>query len=241
MRGKKDTWQWLIKEGGVYSVKGGMEFQREKELRNRVLDGQTCKRLWNSGAVHKVQLQAWRTLLRKVPTKVELKRRKCLPDGIDLKCYLCKLEEESINHLFFECKKFGNYLEPFASFFASLKETELIADAMATDFKSIPLIDISPLMEKWDDPNMAQDKGVAEVVRQLDRACREAGFFYVEGHGIPNSLINEIRSISRRFFHLPYDEKLEIKLSAATGYRGYQRVGENITKGVPDMHEAIDF
>lgn len=22
--------------------------------------------------------------------------------------------------------------------------------------------------------------------------------------------------------------------------RGYQRVGENITKGVPDMHEAID-
>ncbi|KAL6530138.1 hypothetical protein OROMI_028783 [Orobanche minor] len=111
---------------------------------------------------------------------------------------------------------------------------------MATDFKSIPLINISPLVEKWDDPNMAQDKGVAEVVRQLDRACREAGFFYVEGHGIPNSLINEIRSISRRFFHLPYDEKLEVKLSAATGYRGYQRVGENITKGVPDMHEAID-
>lgn len=23
-------------------------------------------------------------------------------------------------------------------------------------------------------------------------------------------------------------------------FRGYQRVGENITKGVPDMHEAID-
>lgn len=22
--------------------------------------------------------------------------------------------------------------------------------------------------------------------------------------------------------------------------RGYQRIGENITKGVPDMHEAID-
>ncbi|KAK6151210.1 hypothetical protein DH2020_016142 [Rehmannia glutinosa] len=111
---------------------------------------------------------------------------------------------------------------------------------MATDFKSIPLIDISPLVEKWDDPNMAQDKGVAEVVRKLDQACREAGFFYVKGHGIPYSLAEEIRSISRQFFHLPYEEKLKIKLSAATGYRGYQRVGENITKGVPDMHEAID-
>ncbi|KAL3646341.1 hypothetical protein CASFOL_011521 [Castilleja foliolosa] len=111
---------------------------------------------------------------------------------------------------------------------------------MATDFKSIPLIDISQLVEKWDNPNMAQDKGVAEVVRQLDQACREAGFFYVEGHGIPCNLIKEIRNISRHFFHLPYEEKLKVKLSSATGYRGYQRVGENITKGVPDMHEAID-
>ncbi|KAL7141431.1 hypothetical protein ABFS83_08G052100 [Erythranthe nasuta] len=111
---------------------------------------------------------------------------------------------------------------------------------MATDFKSIPLIDISELVEKCDDPNSTQDKGVAEVVRQLDQACREAGFFYVKGHGIPESLVKEIRTISRRFFDSPYEEKLKIKLSSASGYRGYQRVGENITKGVPDMHEAID-
>lgn len=78
------------------------------------------------------------------------------------------------------------------------------------------------------------------------------------------------------FFQLPYEEKVKIKLTPASGYRfvvedrtlfltqlnsqmnhsvniinkptciwnfmfrGYQRVGENITKGVPDMHEAID-
>jgi len=29
-------------------------------------------------------------------------------------------------------------------------------------------------------------------------------------------------------------------MSASTGHRGYQRVGENVTKGQPDMHEAID-
>lgn len=34
-------------------------------------------------------------------------------------------------------------------------------------------------MEKWDHPNVAQDEGVAQVVRQLDHACRHAGFFYV--------------------------------------------------------------
>ncbi|GKU98911.1 hypothetical protein SLEP1_g11846 [Rubroshorea leprosula] len=111
---------------------------------------------------------------------------------------------------------------------------------MATDFKAIPIIDIAPLLAKWDDPKMAQDPGVCEVVKQLDQACREAGFFYVKGHGIPESLIREVRSISHKFFELPYEEKLKIKMTAATGYRGYQRVGENITKGVPDMHEAID-
>ncbi|KAL8229227.1 hypothetical protein R6Q57_014127 [Mikania cordata] len=85
-----------------------------------------------------------------------------------------------------------------------------------------------------------ENKDVAEVVRLLDRACRDAGFFYVKGHGIPESLIKEVRDITHKFFDLPYEEKLKIKLSNETGYRGYQRVGENITKGVPDMHEAID-
>ncbi|XP_009599934.1 homoarginine-6-hydroxylase 2-ODD-C23 [Nicotiana tabacum] len=97
------------------------------------------------------------------------------------------------------------------------------------------LDDISPLLDKSDHPNMAQDERAAQVVRELDLACREAGFFYVTGHGIP-----QIRSIKHEYFHQPYEDKLKIKLSAETGYRGYQRIGENITKGTPDMHEAID-
>ncbi|PHT57034.1 putative 2-oxoglutarate-dependent dioxygenase [Capsicum baccatum] len=127
---------------------------------------------------------------------------------------------------------------------------------MATDFKSIPIIglnsfsvsvftsmfgrDVSPLLEKWDHPNIAQDEGVAQVVRQLDQACREAGFFYVKGHGIDVYLMNEIKNITREFFRQPIAEKNKIKLSAETGYRGYQKIGENITKGKPDIHEAID-
>ncbi|KAK9135886.1 hypothetical protein Syun_015216 [Stephania yunnanensis] len=111
---------------------------------------------------------------------------------------------------------------------------------MPSDFKSIPLIDISPFLAKCDDPDVAEDGGVREVVRQLDEACREIGFFYVKGHGIPDSLLKEVRDLTRNFFHLPYDEKQKIKMTAVTGFRGYQRVGENITKGIPDMHEAID-
>ncbi|XP_068656360.1 2-oxoglutarate-dependent dioxygenase 33 isoform X2 [Aristolochia californica] len=111
---------------------------------------------------------------------------------------------------------------------------------MATDFKSLPIIDVRPLLDRCNDPTMVEDKGVIEVVKMLDRACRETGFFYVKGHGIPESLINEVRDVTHKFFHLPSEEKVRIKLSAETGYRGYQRIGENITKGKPDMHEAID-
>lgn len=111
---------------------------------------------------------------------------------------------------------------------------------MAADFSSIPIIDISPLIVKADDPKVEEDPQVSEVVRQLDQACREAGFFYVKGHGMPDSLIEEVKDITRKFFHLPYEEKLKIKMTKATAFRGYQVVGENITKGVPDMHEAID-
>ncbi|TVU08619.1 hypothetical protein EJB05_42028, partial [Eragrostis curvula] len=101
-------------------------------------------------------------------------------------------------------------------------------------------IDISPLVEKIDDPSMANDKDLLEVVRKLDDACKEAGFFYVTGHGITESLMREVRDVTHRFFQLPCEEKIKIKMSPQSGYRGYQRVGENITKGKPDMHEAID-
>ncbi|KAM1156697.1 hypothetical protein ACFX13_028027 [Malus domestica] len=111
---------------------------------------------------------------------------------------------------------------------------------MATDFKSIPIIDIAPLLAKSDDPKMGQDPDVAQVVRQLDRACKEAGFFYVKGHGIPKTLLKQVKNLTRKFFELPYEEKLNITMSADSGFRGYQRIGDNITKGVPDMHEAID-
>uniref|UniRef100_A0A0E0LYT1 Fe2OG dioxygenase domain-containing protein n=1 Tax=Oryza punctata TaxID=4537 RepID=A0A0E0LYT1_ORYPU len=88
---------------------------------------------------------------------------------------------------------------------------------------------------------MANDKDLLQVVRMLDDACREAGFFYVKGHGIAESLMKEVRDVTQKFFQLPYDEKLKIKMTPQNGYRGYQRVGENITNGKPDMQEAIDL
>ncbi|XP_028547697.1 probable 2-oxoglutarate-dependent dioxygenase DIN11 [Dendrobium catenatum] len=101
-------------------------------------------------------------------------------------------------------------------------------------------MDISPLVSASHDLNLAEDSGVQKVARELDNACKEAGFFYVKGHGIPDSLLNEVKNVVQNFFDLPYEEKVKIKLSPATGYRGYQRIGENITLGKQDIQEAID-
>ncbi|XP_018515365.1 probable 2-oxoglutarate-dependent dioxygenase At3g49630 isoform X8 [Brassica rapa] len=117
---------------------------------------------------------------------------------------------------------------------------------MATNFKPhLPIIDISPLLVKCaackcDDPDMMDDTGVAKVVRKLDRACRDVGFFYVIGHGISESLMRKVKEMTHRFFELPYEEKLKIKITPAAGYRGYQKIGVNYTSGKQDFHEAID-
>lgn len=40
-----------------------------------------------------------------------------------------------------------------------------------------------------------------------------------KGHGIPESLIKEVKKISHQFFDRPYEEKLKIKLTPQAGYR----------------------
>ncbi|XP_021714634.1 probable 2-oxoglutarate-dependent dioxygenase At3g50210, partial [Chenopodium quinoa] len=101
--------------------------------------------------------------------------------------------------------------------------------------------DISSLVAKADDANMAQDAGVREAVRQLDKACREHGLFYLRGHGIPDSHLKEVRDVTRQFFEMPLEEKNKIKMSAATGYRGYEELDKIYTNGLPDVQEAIDY
>ncbi|XP_066372168.1 2-oxoglutarate-dependent dioxygenase 33-like isoform X2 [Miscanthus floridulus] len=109
------------------------------------------------------------------------------------------------------------------------------------DSDAIPLIDIVALVERIDDPNMANDKDLLQVVQMLDGACKNVGFFYVKGHGICDLLMREVRDVAKQIFQLPYDEKMKIKMTPDSGYRGYQRLGQHITSGKRDMHEAINY
>ena len=96
--------------------------------------------------------------------------------------------------------------------------------------QSIPVLDFS-LFET--DPTA--------FLSQLKLASRDVGFFYLTGHGIPQSLIDDVLASSRRFFALPEADKLEIEMVNSPHFRGYNRVGQELTKGQRDWREQIDI
>lgn len=71
----------------------------------------------------------------------------------------------------------------------------------------IPTIDLEPARS-----GLAADREA--VARQLDRACREVGFFTVRGHGIEKSVFESAYSTLQRFFARPEAEKNRCRLAS---------------------------
>ncbi|BCP56060.1 2-oxobutyrate oxidase [Kaistia sp. 32K] len=103
----------------------------------------------------------------------------------------------------------------------------------ATAPRTLPILDISKLSGSPEER--------AAFLEELGTTAREIGFFYLTGHGIPDELIREIVAVSRRFFELPEADKLSIEMVNSPHFRGYTRVGLEITRGQADWREQIDF
>jgi isopenicillin N synthase-like dioxygenase len=73
--------------------------------------------------------------------------------------------------------------------------------------KGIPVIDYGPYF--------AGEMGALEhVAGHVAHACENVGFFYALNHGVPDALIERAFGASRRFFALPLEERLALKLNA---------------------------
>src|SRR5215208_4899690 len=106
---------------------------------------------------------------------------------------------------------------------------------------SIPIIDIGPL-RAGEVGEVAEVGAAAEVIDELDTACRTHGFFYVADHGVSTSLLGELERLARAFFAQDEAAKLEIRMSlGGRAWRGYFPVGGELTSGVPDRKEGIYF
>ena len=80
------------------------------------------------------------------------------------------------------------------------------------------------------------------VAERLGEACRESGFFYVVGHGVDEALQARLRDLSREFFAQDLETKLRIRMAlGGRAWRGYFRVGDELTSGKPDQKEGLYF
>jgi isopenicillin N synthase-like dioxygenase len=101
---------------------------------------------------------------------------------------------------------------------------------------ALPVIDVGPLVG----PGSAADR--AGVADQIQATCRDRGFFYLTGHGVPTRLMDQLAEASAEFFALPPDDKLEIAMErGGRAWRGFFPVGAELTSGRPDLKEGLYF
>mgnify|MGYP000918287800 CR=1 FL=1 len=100
----------------------------------------------------------------------------------------------------------------------------------------IPVIDASPLVSG--DP-----EGTARVVTEIGAACRDVGFIYVAGHGVPAALSASAFEMAHALFALPLDQKAAVSISKSAHNRGYVGMGgEKLDPSKPaDMKEAYNI
>lgn len=100
----KDRWVWTGNNTGIFSCKNGYELV-SKQAANGLLDAEKWSKLtWIKWSPPKINAFIWKLLQDRIPTRVNLRKRKILHEEVKACCILCDAEEEeSSSHLFFRC------------------------------------------------------------------------------------------------------------------------------------------
>jgi isopenicillin N synthase-like dioxygenase len=75
----------------------------------------------------------------------------------------------------------------------------------------------------------------------LREAAHEVGFFYLTGHGVPQTLAARVLEVARTLFALPQADKDAVAMVRSPHFRGYTRLGGELTLGEVDWREQIDI
>jgi isopenicillin N synthase-like dioxygenase len=103
---------------------------------------------------------------------------------------------------------------------------------------ALPVIDVGPLVVR----GRLTASAAPAIAGDIEAACRDRGFFYVTGHGVPAGLVADLADASAEFFGLPLADKLEIAMErGGRAWRGYFPVGAELTSGKPDLKEGLYF
>lgn len=80
--------------------------------------------------------------------------------------------------------------------------------------RDFPVIDISSFADGPQDPTQA-------LALRVDEVCRQTGFLAITGHGVPKEVSAAALNAARRFFDLPLEKKLKVKMPYAGYPYGY--------------------
>jgi isopenicillin N synthase-like dioxygenase len=114
-------------------------------------------------------------------------------------------------------------------------ERQTAAVPSAVD-RHLPVIDVAPLLAAGGGTPIA----VEAVAQEVDRACRDWGFFLLVGHGAPEGALERLDAAARRTFALPEEEKAAIAMAAGgRAWRGWFPEGGELTSGIADRKEGL--
>lgn len=105
---------------------------------------------------------------------------------------------------------------------------------MSTVLTSVPVLDMSAA--RHNDGSFNEDFTTA-----LRDAAHNVGFFQITGFGAIPGTSQELLDTIAEFFARPVEEKLELDNRSSAQFRGYTRLGAEITRGRADSREQIDF
>lgn len=99
--------------------------------------------------------------------------------------------------------------------------------------ETIPTIDLTPIVAGDAD-------GDAAVARVLDGVLRTWGAFELIGHGVPAASTQKAFAAAKRFFELPLDVRLALKIDKSN--RGYAPMHQTVYEGnLPDLKESFNL
>ncbi|KFH40547.1 2-oxoglutarate-dependent dioxygenase-like protein [Hapsidospora chrysogenum ATCC 11550] len=99
-------------------------------------------------------------------------------------------------------------------------------------FTEIPRIDLSLAGDPLTEPTL---------LAKLRYALIDVGFMYIENHGVPTRVVDDIRTALPELFALPPSAKAAVSISNSPHFLGYSGDGSETTAGQSDRREQFEF
>jgi len=103
-----------------------------------------------------------------------------------------------------------------------------------SDTGCIPIVDLS----QWFGGNVEEREQLAKIV---NRICHEIGFFYIINHGISQEECDRYMDMLVAFFDLPETKKQALDKSNSPQFRGWEKLGSELTNNEVDYREQLDI